>query len=419
MRPELRGEIHMSSGLEQTGTRPEAASEPGRSELLGAVFDGLDEAGVRWALLRGRASLGEAGGDVDLLVSADDLDSFEDVVFELGAFVLPRLRMPGSWSRAVLRHPWHRFYVVTDPSSGARAKLDVVTRLVYNRRLRLESHLEAGCLERRRQDDGVWVLEPSDAFWTVLLHCLLDKQKVTAHRAAELGSAAAQVRRPSPGEEFFETLCPSGCSADLALSAARDGDWQALADLGGRIVRAAGGPEPDPAAATAPAGPRPAAPPRPTRNGAGVAPRLRRGLRAAAASAYPAVWRRAGLGAVPRVLDVLEAGPVDATVLRLRRRPAVCDVVVLVPEEQRAAAGALLRAEHYVAAGGRWHRPTGVGLERVRLVGAGQLGLPPESVQRLRDDSVPMAGRTRCRRVRGTGPWLDAVPAEDGGHAGH
>lgn len=386
----------MSSGDDRTGISSEPASAREVDELLGAVFDGLDHVGVRWVLLRGRETLGVPGGDVDLLVSAEDLDSFEDVVFELGAFMLPRLRVPGAWSQAVLRHSWHRFYVISAPDAGASVKLDVVTRLVYSKQLKLASNLEHGCLDRRVEDGGVHVLDPCDTFWTVLLHCMLDKQKFTPHRAAELESVVARVRRPSPGEEFFETLCPPGRSADEVISLVLDRDWDSLADVGRLIVGSASASEPDASREPTATTPVQGAPARGTGK---PVPRLTRALRAAAVSAYPVIWRRAGLGVVPRVLDIVEAGRVDAIVLLVRRRPGRCAVYLLTTEEQRAALGAMLRAENYLPAAGRWYRLTNMGLERVHLLTPEQLALSTDSVDRLRSTSRPMAGRTHCRRA--------------------
>ncbi len=394
----------MASSQDRSGPASEPAPVGGEHDLMAAVFDGLDRMGVSWVLLRGRSTLGEPGGDVDLLVAEQDLDSFEDVVFELGAFVLPRMRVPTSWSRAVLRHSWHRFYVVSDPSSDASLKLDVVTQLVYNKQRRLASELEDGCLARRVDDGGVYVLDPTDHFWTVLLHCLLDKRHVAPHRAAELESVVTQVVRPSPGEAFFDSLCPPGYSADQAVADVLDCDWDALTAAGRLILFPGGEPAREGSAAPAP-GPVTQHP----RGGAGrAAPRLARGLRAAAVSAYPAVWRRAGLGVVPRVLDIVEAGAVDATVLRLRRRPARCEISLLTTDEQRRALAARLRSEHYVPVRGSWYRPTTTGLERVSLVTSEQLGLSPDVADQVRRTSVPMAGRTHCRRAV-PGPWLDAV----------
>lgn len=388
----------------EDGSASEPAPVGGEHDLTAAVFDGLDRAGVRWALLRGRSTLGEPGGDVDLLVAAEDLDSFEDVVFELGAFVLPRMRVPTSWSRAVLRHSWHRFYVVSTPSSGVSLKLDVVTQLVYNKQKKLVSELEDGCLARRVEDGGVHVLDPTDHFWTVLLHCLLDKRHVAPHRAAELESVVTQVVRPSAGEEFFDSLCPPGYSADEAVAQVLDRDWEALLATGRLILSPGEGSAREESATSAPG---PVTQRR--RGGAGqAAPRLARGLRAAAVSAYPAVWRRAGLGVVPRVLDIVEEGAVDATVVRLRRRPARCEISLLTSVEQRRSLAARLRSEYYVPVRGRWHRLTTVGLERVSLVTAEQLGLSLDVADQVRRTSVPMAGRTHCRRAA-PGPWLDAV----------
>ncbi|MGH3346697.1 MAG: hypothetical protein ACRDO4_06925 [Nocardioides sp.] len=405
----------MSSGDDRTGISSEPASTRDVDEVLGAVFAGLDHVGVRWALLRGRETLGVPGGDVDLLVSAEDLDSFEDVVFELGAFTLPRLRVPGSWSHAVLRHSWHRFYVISAPDSGASVKLDVVTQLVYSKQLKLQSNLEGGCLDRRVDDGGVHVLDPSDTFWTVLLHCLLDKQKVTPHRAEELESVVAKVHRPSPGEKFFEALCPPGSSADEVLSLVRNRDWDSLADVGRLILRSASPSEPgtsrEPTATTT-------SPRAPTRGTDKLAPRLTRALRAAAVSAYPVIWRRAGLGVVPRVLDIVEASGVDALVLLLSRRPGRCEVYLLATEEQRTSLGATLRAQNYIPATGRWHRLTPRGLETVRLMTPTQLALSTDSVDRLQATSRPMAGRTHCRRAVAAEPWLQGVLGPRGGRDG-
>ncbi len=125
-------------------------------------------------------------------------------------------------------------------------------------------------------------------------------------------------------------------------------------------------------------------------------------------SAYPAIWRRAGLGVVPRVLDIVEAGAVEATVVRLRRRPARCEIYLLTVDEQQRSLVARLRADRYIPFRSRWYRLTSVGLERVLLVTAEQLSLSVDAVDEVRRTSLPMAGRTHCRRAT-PGPWLDGV----------
>ncbi len=350
------------------------APAPEVERLLASVFDGLDRAGVRWVLLRGRSTLGVPGGDVDLLVDGRHLDSFEDVVLERGAFVLPSFRLDRR-----RRPSWHRFYVLTDPASGVSVKLDVVTRLVYGRGRQVPSGLETGCLERRVDDGGVQVLDPTDAFWTVLLHCLLDKGKVNEPRAADLAAVVDRVRRPSEGEEFFQSLCPESDTAEQALTLVRRGDRAALGELGARMLGTGTGT----GTGSAPAG----------SGGSGAASSS--AVRRLAEATYPVLWRRVGLGVVPRVLDLVEDGSVEGTVLSLRRRPALCDVLLLTPAEQRDRLAALLRADRYVPAGGRWHRLTGHGLERVRLVDHNDVA----GGDSVRTSSLPVAGRTTCRRA--------------------
>lgn len=354
--------------------------------VLDALFAGLAEVGVDWALLRGRANLGQ-GRDVDLLVRGDHIECFDDLVFELGG-----LRVPFK------SHPWHRLYVLPDRSSGAEVKLDVVTRLIYNRRLQIPSELESGCLDRCVKDGALNVLDPTDMFWTVLLHCILDKREISKRRAAELVAVLDELRRPSPGEDFFRTLCPPGWSPDRALQCVRERDWRSLGQLRDAIV-----PSHTPA------------PPAVVEAAAGQATtqRPRGPVRGAVRAAYFALWRRAGLGAIPRVLDTLEASPSEATILRLRRRPAVCEVVLLVADDQRHSVERALRAAHYLPAAGSWHRLTGVGLERVRLLSESWLG-SGQSLEQVRAASLPVAGRPSCRRAVGAGSWSDGESREAG-----
>lgn len=343
--------------------------------LLGQLFRSFNGAGVEWVLLRGRAALGSPGRDVDLLVREEHLGAFEDIVFELGGVKLP-----------ASMHPWHRFYLVPDPLSGATVKLDVVTHVIYSRERRLASGLEGSCLDGRLREGDLYVLDPTSLFWTVLLHCVLDKRNVTERRASELESVVDELHRPSAGETFFETLCPPDWSADRAITCVHERDWDSLAGLGRELV---------------PTSRRPVA-------GGPVkrSSRARRTLLAARRTAYPVVWRRSGLGTMPHVVGHVEAARVDGTILALRRRPGVCDVTLLVPQAQRARLESALRRSHYVAAAGAWNRLTSVGLERVTLLCEADLTAAGPSLGEIRAASLPVAGRTYCRR---------AIPGHGGG----
>jgi hypothetical protein len=385
--------------------------------LLETVFTSLNTAGTKWALLRGRSGLGMPGRDVDLLVAAEDLAAFEDVVFELRGVALPRSL-----------HPWHRFYVLPARGDTTELTLDVVTELVYGRPLMLSSGLEQPCLDRRVAAGPMYVLDPTDAFWTVLLHCLLDKQAVNERRAGELGDVGEQLDRPSPGEAFFASLCPPGWSADRAIAGARAGDWDALLDLGRQILSARALATPTPVGHNV-SSPLAAAGALARRARVTGAP-ARRAFRAVAAAAYPTLWRRAGMGVTPSVLDLVEAAGAEATVVDLRRRLALCDVVLLVPDGQEgrllgALQGAGYRRAGRVRSAHGWHRLSATGLERVRLVSPMALDLPPAAAEAVRSSSRPLGLRTHCRRatpawsllLHGLGGWGAGEQASRDGRA--
>ena len=364
---------------------------PGTVRLLDRVFSGLEDAEVRWALLRGRAGLGVAGRDVDLLVAADDVGAMEDLVFGLGGLALPKSL-----------HPWHRFYVLEDPDTRDGVTLDVVTELIYNRRIHIASSLETACLDRRAKDGALYVLDPTDLFWTVMLHCVLDKEAVAERRRTELESVVQVVSRPSPGETFFASLCPPDWSADRALASVALGDWDALTGLGKQIATRI-----RPPAETAGGG---------TPLGSLVAT-PRRMVRTGARAIYPMVWRRAGLGVTPHILEVLDDVPVDATVVSLRRRPGICDVVLLVPDDERDRLNGRLREDHYRRVAGLWTRARQVGLERVQVLSPSELALPIPAWLEMRSLSSPMPGRTRCRRASAGTTLLVTAMSLSPGHA--
>lgn len=341
------------------------------------VAAALDEAAVHWAVLRGRLWLAGSAHDVDMLVAAEDLDSLEDVVFAVGGVALPRSL-----------HPWHRFYRFEHPDSGEPVVLDVVTELIYHRQLRICSGLERSCLDRRRREDGLWVLHPTDLFWTVLLHSVLDKPSVSVRRRTELMAALSQVARPSLGEAFFAGLCPSGWSPDRALDAVAFGEWESLSRLGRSIVADRRPPT------TGRHGRTPGAVRRVMRRAAPL-----RAARTAARTIYPTVWRRVGLGATPRVLGVVEASGLDATVLDVRRRPGLCDVLLLLPQEHLDQLLAGMRQQGYRRLLGGWVLRTGVGVERVRAFSTAQLTPSAPAWNDIWASATPMFGRVHCRRV--------------------
>lgn len=193
---------------------------------LEQVFAVLDDGGVRWSVLRGGADLENLERDVDLLVAADDLPAFEEAVAGLGGVPLPQ------WLQG-----WHRFYwfrppVLTRPG----LTLDVVTALIYGRDGRLPTDFAAGCLQRRVRAGDAYALAPTDTFWTVMLHCLLDKGEFKERRARELEAALPGLVRPGEGEALVAGVCPEGWSPDRLVECVRQGDWDSLNALAAAVT---------------------------------------------------------------------------------------------------------------------------------------------------------------------------------------
>ena len=189
---------------------------------LRLVFDALDEVGVAWCLLRGAAALEHPEGDVDILVSPQDVTAAERVILAQGFAALPRRMSPG-----------HRFFLARGDDRAEWIKLDVVSGLSFGRPVRQPSHLEAGALERRQSSDGVQRMNPTDEFWTVALHCILDKGFVSPRRSEELAALAPLVQRGGPAEALL-ALEAGAQVPDAVLEAARSGDWAALGAIASR-----------------------------------------------------------------------------------------------------------------------------------------------------------------------------------------
>jgi hypothetical protein len=194
----------------------EALVHPAIASALGA----LDEAGVRWCVLRGERELATLEGDVDLLVDARDRDRLRDALVTRHGFV----PLPSAG-----RGP-HRFYGAYDADSDGWLKLDVVTELHFGRYQELPTSAAVAVLERRRRFGTLAVPDPCDAFWAQLLHTLLDRARVRPERGREVGAMARGAwGRSSPLSQLADAACPPGWDAARMLEAAAAGHWDELA----------------------------------------------------------------------------------------------------------------------------------------------------------------------------------------------
>ena len=208
-----------SGMIDDLGDEAPRGLGPQRSRIqpaLGRAIGALEESGISWALLRGDSELSSSGQDVDLLAAPSDLSRLERALAPLGYARLP------SRGRGT-----HSFFVANDEADGSWVKLDVVTDLAFGRYQELRLHGAAGCLERRRRIGHLVVLAPGDAFWTLLLHCLLDAGKFTEAHRRSLLDLADSTSLTSPLVPTLERAVGGGWVNTL-LALATAGDWVAL-----------------------------------------------------------------------------------------------------------------------------------------------------------------------------------------------
>lgn len=189
----------------RTGISTAGATHP----LFGALFEELEARGVDWCLLRGGEELDSLDGDLDLLVAPHHLDRLRGVLDTFGFVPVP------AWGCGS-----HRAFVAYEAGEDRWAKVDVVTRIDFGRRHELRTGAAAAVLERRGRQGPVRAAAPEDAFWALLLHCLLDDRSIGRH-GSRLRELAAVATLDSP-------LARRVWSADRLLACARTGAWDEL-----------------------------------------------------------------------------------------------------------------------------------------------------------------------------------------------
>ncbi|MGI8589167.1 MAG: hypothetical protein ACR2M0_16010 [Chloroflexia bacterium] len=212
LRPILRPHV--------TAERPVAEAQ--QQPLLEAVFKAFDSAGVKWCVLRGEDELGSLSSDrdIDLLMAAQDIERVMLLLRDLDFAPLP------SWGFGP-----HNFFLRYHRPSDCWIKLDIVTDLDYGSDYALLTGAAGGCLKRRRRQGSFYTLAPDDAFWTLLLHCLLDKGRFATQNADRLQQLVGEAHTDGQLAEIVGRACPAGWDTLRLLDTVRCGDWAALAQL--------------------------------------------------------------------------------------------------------------------------------------------------------------------------------------------
>ncbi|HEX2281080.1 MAG TPA: hypothetical protein VHG52_04885 [Thermomicrobiales bacterium] len=199
---------------------------PSVHPVLSRAFAALDEEHVRWCLLRGERELNGLGGDIDLLVHDEDRLRSERILVQLGFVPMP------AWGRAT-----HHFFLAYDAGDDLWFKLDAVSALAFGPHATIETRAAGGVLARRIAADGLWLPAPTDQYWALLLHCILDRSAFPPHHAAALSDLVVRADEDGPLAAWFDRHSPPGWNAKRAITATRAGAWPTLVDAGRRMLR--------------------------------------------------------------------------------------------------------------------------------------------------------------------------------------
>ena len=121
------------------------------------------------------------------------------------------------------------FFLGYDDRDERWIKLDVVTELSFGPYFVFRTHAEDDCLERRERRGEVSVLRADDAFWALLLHCLLDKGAFANHRRAGLLALVDEARSDGPLAHVVADVSPA--STTRVSDLVRAEQWEALLEL--------------------------------------------------------------------------------------------------------------------------------------------------------------------------------------------
>lgn len=192
---------------------------------LDTLFLEFNQAGVRWCALRLPSGTGKADGDVDILIHPDDIPITRKVLQNLDFTQLP------GWEPGL-------HYLHYDAPAAHWTWLHIVTDISFGRLSLLRTFSEAGCLERRQRQAEQFHLSPGDAFWILLLHCLLDKRKISLQHRLEIQQLARETQGDSDLAAFVQAVCPPGWTAERMVQLACDGGWTELVGVSPSLTAA-------------------------------------------------------------------------------------------------------------------------------------------------------------------------------------
>lgn len=184
------------------------------------VFKRFQTVGVTYCILRDGEELERfaGGGEIDLLVQADQEAVLKRELVQLGFVPLPR------WGN----YPHHQF-ILDDTVSNSVLKLDIVTAVWFGASVKyLPTDLAAQWLKRRRALGDIYVLAPEDEFILLLLHGVIDKREFRPLRQQRLQTLRALITDAEGVTNLLRTYWQAGASWEQIAAYIDRDDWAGL-----------------------------------------------------------------------------------------------------------------------------------------------------------------------------------------------
>jgi aminoglycoside phosphotransferase (APT) family kinase protein len=184
---------------------------------LRRLFAALAKRELSWLLLRPPSNLAAPAGDVDILVAPQHAAALSDAAEAVGFVALPGWEAPPNLILA-------RY----DDESDHWLVLDVVTAL-------FSPDAAAEVLRNREVRDDIVVPSAPDAFWLLLVHCLLDKRAIAPrYRRLLVGLAPAAAESALA---WTVTSAAGGAQSPSALAEAVLRErWELVEEVGPRLA---------------------------------------------------------------------------------------------------------------------------------------------------------------------------------------
>jgi hypothetical protein len=195
--------------------------------LVQEVFAAFDTESLPWCLLRGPVEGGGKGEDVDLLVAQQDKGRVAALLGRLGFVGLK------TWGRGS-----HQFFVAYHLPTDQWIRLDIVSRFSFGPLQTFHAPGAEEALVRRQLQAGIATLHPDDAFWTLLLHCLLDKATFSERHARRLTELVGAAHSDSMLSRQVTALLPEGWNAARLIEGVGRQEWEALMQVGDALASA-------------------------------------------------------------------------------------------------------------------------------------------------------------------------------------